>query len=386
LEVTRTHLAKVPPRWSRKQTLANAERFITPELKELESRILSSEDQVLRLEAKLFEQVRGAALERRAALSRFAGLIAELDVLNALAEAAALNDYVKPKVDLSHRLLLEEARHPVVETTLAAGSFVPNSLGLDGSDPQVLILTGPNMGGKSTFLRQNALIAVMAQLGSFVPAKAATVGIVDKVLTRIGAQDALARGESTFMVEMNETARILKAATPRSLLILDEVGRGTSTFDGISIAWAVLEHLSRAYRADGEGPRGPRVLFATHYFELTKLAELLPGVCNANVEAREWTNAEGHTDVVFLHKISPGPADRSFGIHVARLAGLPEACLRRAREILASLESEAKGRAAEPELPLFEDHPVLHELRLLDVDEVTPVQALARIAEWKKRL
>ena len=242
------------------------------------------------------------------------------------------------------------------------------------------------MGGKSSFLRQNALIAVMAQIGSFVPAKSATVGIVDKVLTRIGAQDALARGESTFMVEMNETARILRDATARSLLILDEIGRGTSTFDGIAIAWAVLEHLNRAWRHEGDGPRGPRTLFATHLFELTKLADLLPGVANANVEAREWTNAEGHTDVVFLHKISPGPADRSFGIHVAKLAGLPEACLRRAREILSQLESESKGAAAEPELPLFDENPVVHELKLLDVNELTPVEALRKIAEWKKKI
>ncbi|MBI5200465.1 MAG: DNA mismatch repair protein MutS [Elusimicrobia bacterium] len=385
IEITRAHVAKAPARYTRKQTLANGERYITPELKELESKILGAEDHILKLEAKLFEKVRGDVLERRAALARFAALIAELDVFNALAEAAALNDFVKPKVDLSHRLVIEDGRHPVVETTIPGGSFVPNSISLDGTDPQVLILTGPNMGGKSTYLRQNALIAVMAQIGSFVPAKSATVGIVDKVLTRIGAQDALARGESTFMVEMNETARILKSATPRSLLILDEVGRGTSTFDGISIAWAVLEHLNKAYRED-KGPRGPRVLFATHYFELTKLAELLSGVANANVEAREWTNAEGHTDVVFLHKISPGPADRSFGIHVARLAGLPEGCLRRAREILATLENESKAKKSEPELPLFDEHPVLHAIRLLDVNEVTPVQALQRIAEWKKEI
>ena len=386
LEVTKANIAKAPSRYTRRQTLANGERFITPELKELESKILGAEDQVMKLEARLFEQVRSRVLDGRPVLARFAALIAELDVLNSLAEAAALNDYVKPKVDLSFTLRIENGRHPVIETTLAAGSFVPNSLEMDSNDPQILILTGPNMGGKSSFLRQSALISIMAQMGGFVPAKSATVGIVDKVLTRIGAQDALARGESTFMVEMNETARILKEATQRSLLILDEIGRGTSTFDGISIAWAVLEHLNRAYKGDGEGMRGPRVLFATHLFELTKLAELLPGVRNANVEAREWTNAQGHTDVVFLHKISPGPADRSFGIHVAKLAGLPEACLRRAREILSQLESESKGAAAEPELPLFDENPVIHELKLLDVNELTPVEALKKIAEWKKKI
>lgn len=386
IEITKANIAKAPSRYTRKQTLANGERFITPELKELEAKILGAEDQLLKLEAKLFEDVRGKVLEGRPVLARFAALISELDVFNSLAEAAALNDYAKPKVDLSFSLVIEEGRHPVIETTLPAGSFVPNSLQMDATDPQIVILTGPNMGGKSSYLRQTALISVMAQVGSFVPAKAATVGVVDKVLTRIGAQDALARGESTFMVEMNETARILKDATPRSLLILDEIGRGTSTFDGIAIAWAVLEHLNRGWAGNGEGPRGPRVLFATHLFELTKLAELLPGVANANVEAREWTNADGHTDVVFLHKISPGPADRSFGIHVAKLAGLPEACLRRAREILAELEGESKSRAAEPELPLFEENPVLHELRLLDVNGLTPVEALQKVAEWKKKI
>ena len=386
IEVTKANLAKVPARFTRKQTLANGERYVTPELKELEKKILGAEDQLLKLEARLFEDLRGRVLDGRAVLARFAALIAELDVFNALAEAAALNDYVKPKVDLSFRLQVEEGRHPVIETVLAAGSFVPNSLEMDANEPHILIITGPNMGGKSSFLRQNALIAVMAQIGSFVPAKSATVGIVDKVLTRIGAQDALARGESTFMVEMNETARILRDATARSLLILDEIGRGTSTFDGIAIAWAVLEHLNRAWRHEGDGPRGPRTLFATHLFELTKLADLLPGVANANVEAREWTNAEGHTDVVFLHKISPGPADRSFGIHVAKLAGLPEPCLRRAREILAELENESKAKAAEPELPLFEENPVLHELRLLDVNALTPVDAIRKMAEWKKKI
>ncbi|MBI3547798.1 MAG: DNA mismatch repair protein MutS [Elusimicrobia bacterium] len=397
IEVTKTHQAKVPARYSRKQTLTHAERYITPELKELEAKILGAEDKILRLEADLFESLRAETLKAHPQLLRLSGILAELDVLASLAEVARQNDYVKPKVDLSFELSIEDGRHPVVEQAIPAGAFVPNSISLNGNDPQIVILTGPNMGGKSTYLRQNALVAIMAQMGSFVPAKSAVVGIVDKVLTRIGSQDALSRNESTFMVEMRETAHILQAAGPRSLIILDEVGRGTSTFDGISIAWAVLEHLHSAYRQTPPAPRGPRTLFATHYFELTELASLLEGVRNANVEAREWTTPEGKTEVVFLHKIADGPADRSFGIHVAQLAGLPETALRRAREILSGLENNSRsgqetiakraGHAgAEPELPLFDVHPVLDELKRLSAEDLTPLQALNKIAQWKKQL
>jgi DNA mismatch repair protein MutS len=395
-EVTKAHHAKVPARYTRKQTLTNAERYITPELKELETKILGAEDKILRLEARLFEDLREDALRHHPAILRFGELLAQLDVFNALACAAEMHEYVKPRVDLSHELAIEDGRHPVLSAILPAGTFVPNSLSLNSTDPQIMILTGPNMAGKSTYLRQNALICVMAQLGSFVPAKSAKVGVVDKILTRIGAQDALARGASTFMVEMKETAYILSSATPRSLIVLDEVGRGTSTFDGISIAWAVLEHLHGAYAASPDAAaRGPRVLFATHYFELTDMARLLPGVVNFNVEAREWTNSDGQTSVVFLHKISPGPADRSYGIHVAGLAGLPPSCIARAKEILAKLEDESSsGRLAapvdrpdaEPSLPLFEDHPVLHALRLLDCDKLTPLEALSALSELKKKI
>jgi DNA mismatch repair protein MutS len=401
IEVTKTHLAKAPARYLRKQTLANAERFITPELKELEVKILGAEDQCLRLEAEIFEAVREKALSRGPELRRFARLSAELDVTCSLAEAAALGGYSKPEVDLSYALDIEEGRHPIVESLSGAGSFVPNSLRLDGDDPQTVILTGPNMGGKSVYLRQNALIAIMAQVGSFVPAKSARVGIVDKILTRIGSRDQLSRGESTFMVEMRETSHILKSATPRSLVLLDEVGRGTSTYDGISIAWAILEHLNRLKAQDGPdrpgsppAPRGPRTLFATHYFELTELAGLLRGVRNANVEAREWTNSDGRTEVVFLHKISPGPADRSFGIHVAELAGLPASCIARAREILQGLENEARASppskppdpiSNELTLPLFEEHPVLRELKQLDLNETTPLSALNKLWDLQRR-
>ncbi|HAH07585.1 MAG TPA: DNA mismatch repair protein MutS [Elusimicrobia bacterium] len=404
IEVTKAHQAKVPDRFTRKQTLANAERYITPELKELETKILHAEEECLRLELELFEKTREGVLAQDEPVRRFAHLLAELDVLAALAEVADFGGWVKPKVDLSYAFNIEDGRHPIVEALLPAGTFVPNSLKLDGTDPQALVLTGPNMGGKSVYLRQSALIAILAQMGSFVPAAKAELGIVDKVLTRIGSRDQLARGESTFMVEMRETSHILKSATPRSLILLDEVGRGTSTYDGISIAWAVLEHLNKSgqapegapAKAGPKPPRGPRTLFATHYFELTELAELLPGVANANVEAREWTNAEGRTEVVFLHKISPGPADRSFGIHVAELAGLPAACIARAREILHGLENEARtapssGSAAaepsaEPTLPLFDENPVLHELRLLNPNELTPIEALNKLWELKRKL
>ncbi len=345
LEITKAQSGKAPERYTRKQTLTNAERYITPELKELEVRILSAEDKTARLEARLFDEVRETALEKHDALLRLAEVLAELDVFQALAAAAAAHDFVKPTVDLTHDLEIVEGRHPVLAALLPAGTFVSNSLRLGARDPQIMILTGPNMSGKSTYLRQNALIALMAQIGSFVPARSARVGIVDKILTRIGAQDALAQGDSTFMVEMKETSHILRSATPRSLVVLDEVGRGTSTFDGISIAWAVLEHLNASYAAENgrenpAAPRGPRTLFATHYFELTELAKTLPGVVNANVEVREWRNADGRVEVVFLHKIADGPADRSYGIHVAALAGLPAPLIARAGEILSSLEKK----------------------------------------------
>ncbi len=376
-EVTKTHAAKVPERYTRKQTLTNAERYITPELKELENKILGAEEKVLRLESRLFEDLRERALREHDDILKLAQLLAELDVFNGLAEAAAMHDFVKPTVDLSRELEIVDGRHPVLSAILPAGTFVPNSLSLNDKDPQIVVLTGPNMAGKSTYLRQNALIALMAQIGSFVPAKSAKIGVVDKILTRIGAHDALAEGASTFMVEMRETSHILKSATPRSLLILDEVGRGTSTFDGISIAWAVLEHLHG----------GPRVLFATHYFELTELARKLPGVVNANVEAKEWTSAEGRTEVVFLHKIGPGPADRSYGIHVAALAGLPATVLARAEEILQDLEKKAVSTNDQAqELPLFEEHPALRALRMLDPQQLTPLEALNTLSELKKKL
>ncbi|MEK7390427.1 MAG: DNA mismatch repair protein MutS [Elusimicrobiota bacterium] len=399
LEISKAQSARAPDRYTRKQTLTNAERYITPELKELEARILTAEDKMLRLEARLFDELRAETIGHHPSLLRLSELLAELDAFQSLATVAALHDFVKPVVDLTYDLEIVEGRHPVLASLLPSGSFVANSLSLNAVDPQILILTGPNMSGKSTYLRQNALIVLMAQIGSFVPATSARIGIVDQILTRLGAQDAIAQGDSTFMVEMKETSHILRTATARSLVVLDEVGRGTSTFDGISIAWAVLEHLHGAYEAPGgkEGapkPRGPRSLFATHYFELTKLAGVLPGIVNGNVEVKEWTNASGHTEVVFLHKIGMGPADRSYGIHVAALAGLPPQLIARAESILASLENESvsgrlgggRGAKPAPELPLFEDNPVLRSLKLLNPETLTPLEALQTLNALKKQL
>jgi len=399
IEISKSQSAKAPASYTRKQTLTNAERYITPELKELESKILSAEEKMLRLEARLFGELRDEAVGYHAPLLRLSELMSELDGFQSLAAVAAMHDFVKPRVDFSHELEIVDGRHPVLAALLPSGTFVANSLSLNARDPQILILTGPNMAGKSTYLRQNALIALLAQIGSFVPAKSARVGIVDKILTRIGAQDALAQGDSTFMVEMKETSHILRSATPRSLVILDEVGRGTSTFDGISIAWAVLEHLHSSYEAGdkAEGPRGPRTLFATHYFELTELAKSLPGVVNGNVEVKEWAGSDGRTEVVFLHKIGAGPADRSYGIHVAALAGLPASLISRAQKILSGLENESgAGRlnsrvvreedAMPPELPLFEENPVLRTLKLINPETMTPIEALQVLIALKKQL
>ncbi|MFA6434047.1 MAG: DNA mismatch repair protein MutS [Elusimicrobiales bacterium] len=385
LEVTRTHLPKVPHYYTRKQTLVNAERFITEELKVLESKILGAEERMLKLETHLFGEIRELLLGNLKELRIFALAVAELDVFYALAESALKYDFVRPVMSSGAGLVIEEGRHPVAERYLPAGSFVPNDLNIGDKDPQIIILTGPNMSGKSVYLRQSALIVIMAQMGGFVPARSAVIGVTDRIMTRIGAQDRLSRGESTFMVEMRETASILNLATPRSLILLDEVGRGTSTFDGISIAWAVVEHL---HKASG----GPKVLFATHYFELTELAEKFPGIRNFNISVKEWTNSAGKTEVVFLHKISAGPADKSYGIHVAQLAGLPDAAIRRAKEILHVLETkgniEVKGGTEDtaPMLPIFSEHPVLDEIKLCEPDNLTPLQALNTLIGWKKRL
>ena len=385
IEVSKAQTPKVPHYFVRKQTLVNAERYITEELKVLENKILGAEEKMAKLEAYLFGELRGKVRASLGEIKTFASGAAELDVFYALAESAVRYEFSRPRVNSGDLLKVEEGRHPAVERFLPAGTFVPNDLEIGNSGARVIILTGPNMSGKSVYLRQAAVAVIMAQMGSFVPARAAEIGITDRIMTRIGAQDRMARGESTFMVEMRETSAILRLATPKSLILLDEVGRGTSTFDGISIAWAVVEHL---YKPEG----GPKVLFATHYFELTELADKFDGIKNCNIAVKEWTNALGKTEVVFLHKIGSGPADKSYGIHVAQLAGLPESAIARAREILHILETkgniqvESGDENQTPLLPIFSSHPVLDEVTMCDTDNMTPLQALAAIGDWKKRL
>ncbi|TMP94985.1 MAG: DNA mismatch repair protein MutS [Verrucomicrobia bacterium] len=326
IEVTRSNLASVPAHYTRKQTTVGGERFITPELKEIEAKILGADERARQLEHQLFQKLRDETLRELEPLQQTAVAIAVLDVICALAETARLFRYCRPKLNDTLRLVIKDGRHPVLDQNLVEEKFVPNDTSLDGENMRLAIITGPNMAGKSTYIRQVALIALMAQIGSFVPAEGAEIGLVDRIFTRVGANDDLARGQSTFMVEMNETSNIVNNATEHSLVILDEIGRGTSTFDGLSIAWSVAEFLHDKIK--------PRTLFATHYHELTKLAEDRSGVCNFNVAVREWND-----QIIFLRKIVPGGADKSYGIQVARLAGLPKEILDRAKDILSQLEA-----------------------------------------------
>jgi DNA mismatch repair protein MutS len=390
IEVSRPNLHLVPADYVRKQTVAGGERFVTPELKEYEDKVLRADESLLRREAEVFETLRVAIAADARAVQLTSTAASWLDVVASLAEAASLHDYVKPRMVRGEALSYVDGRHPVMERVLSE-PFVANDLALEEGQPRLFILTGPNMGGKSTYLRQTALIVVMAQMGGFVAAREAKVGLVDRVFTRVGASDQILRGQSTFMVEMQETAHILRQATSASLVLLDEIGRGTATFDGLSIAWAVAEHLARAAGS-------PRTLFATHYHELTDLAADLPAVGNLHVSAREWKDS-----VVFLRKIEPGGSDRSFGIQVARLAGLPATVVARAQEILRNLErtefdregrprlahsEEETGQAAPRQLALFSgaEEGVLEELRRVDPESLTPLQALALLAELQVRL
>jgi DNA mismatch repair protein MutS len=330
IEITKANLGSVPPEYHRKQTTVNGERYITDELKRMEDKILGAEERSKALEYEEFLALRGRVLEHLALIQETAAALAEIDVLASLAETARLFNYVRPELDESRRLVVRDGRHPVLDQNLAgAGRFVPNDIQLDPQDSRLILITGPNMAGKSTYLRMTALLTLMAQIGSYLPASSAEIGLVDRIFTRIGATDDLARGQSTFMVEMNETALILNNATESSLVILDEIGRGTSTFDGLSIAWSVAEHLHDKI--------GARTLFATHYHEITALASSRSAVKNCNVAVKEWNH-----QIIFLHKILPGSAEKSYGIQVARLAGLPEEVIRRAREVLEQLEA---GRA-----------------------------------------
>jgi DNA mismatch repair protein MutS len=334
IEVTKSNLASVPAHYTRKQTTVGGERFITPELKEMEAKILGANERTRQLEYQLFQKLREETLRELGPIQQTAAAIAVIDVICALAETARLFRYCRPALDETLRLVIKDGRHPVLDQNLVEEKFVPNDTSLDGENVRLAIVTGPNMAGKSTYIRQVALIVLMAQIGSFVPAESAEIGLVDRIFTRVGASDDLSRGQSTFMVEMNETSNIVNNATARSLVILDEIGRGTSTFDGLSIAWSVAEFLHDKIKA--------RTLFATHYHELTKLADERSGVCNFNVAVREWND-----QIIFLRKIVPGGADKSYGIQVARLAGLPKEILDRAREILSHLEAP-NGALAQP--------------------------------------
>jgi DNA mismatch repair protein MutS len=385
IEVTSANLAQVPADYIRKQTLVGAERFITPDLKEYESLVLNAQERIVELETQVFRQVLDQVAAATPRLLATARSLAELDVFAALAEVAMRHSYVRPTLDNSEEIRIQAGRHAVVETALSDEPFVPNDTFLSTQDAQLIVLTGPNMAGKSTFLRQVALIVLMAQIGSFVPAEKATIGLVDRIFTRVGAQDDIATGQSTFMVEMVETANILHHATRRSLIILDEIGRGTSTYDGLAIARAVVEFIHNHPRL------GAKTLFATHYHELTELAKVLPRVRNFNVAVAE----EGDR-VVFLRRIVPGGADRSYGIHVAQLAGLPRSVIHRAEEVLENLEKDEKGRGrrerlrqemAAAQLSMFPSgpHPVVEELQKLDVDSLSPLEALTKLYELQEK-
>ncbi len=390
IEVTRANLASIPSDYIRKQTLANAERYITPELKEYEEKVLTAEERICGLEYELFQEIREQVAAQGERIAKSADLLACLDVLISLAEVAHERGYCRPSVDDGDVISIIEGRHPVIETMNLSERFVSNDTLLDNSENQLIIITGPNMAGKSTYMRQVALITLMAQMGSFVPAAEARVGIVDRIFTRVGAADNLARGQSTFMVEMMETAHILRNATPKSLIILDEIGRGTSTFDGVSIAWAVAEHIHDAECC------GAKTLFATHYHELTELAVTRGKIRNCNIAVKEWND-----QIIFLRKIVAGGASHSYGIQVARLAGLPPEVIERAREILRNLErgefaeegvpriARGKKSAASqpsPQLALFEEGKdlIVKRLKEINVTEMTPIEAITLLDELKR--
>ena len=387
IEVSKSNLHAVPEDYHRKQTIASGERYVTPALKDYERQVLGADERMLEREHDIYEALRHDVVGHAPRIQRSARSVAAIDVLTGMAECARRYNYTKPRVHEDDELAVTDGRHPVVERH-TGDAFVPNDVALNGTDSQVMLLTGPNMGGKSTYLRQTALITVMAHAGSFVPARDATVPIVDRIFARVGASDNIARGQSTFMLEMQETATILHTATSRSLVLLDEIGRGTATFDGLSIAWAVAEHLATSGRAR------PKTLFATHYHELTDLADALESVVNYHVAAREW-----HDDIVFLRRVEPGRSDRSYGIQVAKLAGLPAATIARAKTILAGLERDELSRGARPtfsgpasdpseQLGLFQGPPTGHarvaeRLRDADLDRMTPIDALAFLAQLR---
>ncbi|MBI4651816.1 DNA mismatch repair protein MutS, partial [Candidatus Desantisbacteria bacterium] len=386
IEISKANLNYVPDNYTRKQTLVNAERFITPALKEFENRILNADEKMMQIEREIFEKVRLEILNYHNDIQTSAYAVAQTDVLVSLAKIARDRNYIRPIVDNSDKIEIVDGRHPVVESIDEKSKFIPNDTRLDNNENQILIITGPNMAGKSTYIRQVALIVLMAQMGSFVPAQSANIGIVDRVFTRIGASDNIARGESTFLVEMNETANILHNATARSLIILDEIGRGTSTFDGLSIAWATVEYLHDYEKL------GTKTLFATHYHELTELSLTLPRVKNYNIAVKEWND-----DIIFLRKIIEGGADKSYGIQVARLAGIPQKVISRAKEILQELENNSFDEVGKPKLAhtheksyvkqlnLFAENEdikkLLNKIAKIDINSTTPFDAFTKLNE-----
>ena len=394
IEVTKSHLDKVPDDYTRKQTLVNAERYITPELKKYESKVLGAEERIKQLEYSLFLEIRKKMIKFISRIQKFAEIVSILDVLTNFAELAYYNNYHRPEVFDDLEIEIKDGKHPVIEKMMTGESFIPNDTHFSEKNERILLITGPNMAGKSTYLRQVGLIILMAQIGSFVPAASAKISIVDKIFTRVGASDNLALGQSTFLVEMIETANILHNATPKSLILLDEIGRGTSTFDGLSIAWAVVEYLHENKDV------AAKTLFATHYHELTELAELFPAVKNYNITAKEWKDK-----VIFLRKVVPGSADQSYGIQVAKLAGIPNIVLNRAREILADLEKNEykqnglfektkRGKKSATQTDFYEflaqktnkERMILNELEEINLDEITPLEALKLLSEIKEKL
>ncbi|MBC8525713.1 MAG: DNA mismatch repair protein MutS [Candidatus Cloacimonetes bacterium] len=394
IEVTKSYLNKVPDDYTRKQTLVNAERFITPELKEYESQVLGAEERIKQLEYSIYIEIRKKLTKFIPRMQKFSYVISILDVLTNFSQIAYHNNYIRPEITNELKIEIKDGRHPVIEKLISSETFIPNDTYLNNKSERILLITGPNMAGKSTFLRQVGLIVIMAQIGSFVPASSATIGIVDKIFTRVGASDNLALGQSTFLVEMIETANILHNATPRSLVLLDEIGRGTSTFDGLSIAWAVVEYLHENKTIS------PKTLFATHYHELTELAEIFHAVKNYNITVKEWKDK-----VIFLRKVVPGSADQSYGIQVAKLAGIPDKVISRAKEILNNLEKNEfsetsifektkrkKSSATQTDFYDFlsqktnKERVILNELKNIDIDNLTPLKAMKFLAEIKEKL
>ncbi|MDZ7722134.1 MAG: DNA mismatch repair protein MutS [candidate division KSB1 bacterium] len=389
IEVTKPNLSKVPEHYIRKQTLVNAERYITQELKEYEEKILGAEEKIAALEYDLFIALRDRLLAQARPLQNNAKYLARIDCLASLAQTAVDNNYTRPGINTTRQIVIKEGRHPVVEKLLPAGEpFVVNDTLIDNQSDQILIITGPNMAGKSTYLRQVGLLTILAQMGSFIPAAEAQIGLVDRVFTRVGASDNLAAGESTFLTEMNETANILNNATPKSLVLLDEIGRGTSTYDGLSLAWSVAEYLHQNKKV------AAKTIFATHYHELTELERILPRVKNYNVAVREWAD-----HIVFLRKIVPGGCDHSHGIHVAELAGLPRAVIERAKQVLANLEAAETDKDNVPKLALYhkkapdvqqlslfeeQEKKLRKEIEQINPDEITPIEALKKLDQLKQ--